>query len=56
MKWWSASMAGQEVEFCARFIPELGDPADQVAGFRVERPGLKPSQELLNGCVAHLAR
>src|SRR5262249_61228500 len=44
------------IEFHARFIPELGDAADQVAGVRVERPGLKPRQESLNDCVADLAR
>ena len=42
------------IEFRAGLVPEFGNAAHQVAWLRVERLGLKPSQESLNDCVVHL--
>ena len=45
-----------EIEFCAGLIPDIGNAAHEVAGLRMERLGLQPSQEALNDLVIHRAR
>ncbi len=48
--------AGHELYFVLASFQSFGNRRTQVTWLRVKRPGLKPSQESLNGCVAHLAR
>src|SRR5262249_54444172 len=44
-----------EIEFCAGFIPDMGNPAHAIARLRIERLGFKPSQESLYRSVLYLA-
>ena len=47
-------VAGQDLNLGAGLVPDIGNAAHEVAWLRIERLGLKPSQESLDGTVIYL--